>query len=124
MSITAHSLSTLDSSLDLTLFDFLFSAFAMFCGDPTWEEECKRNESFSFFGILHTFSHSAFMNLHTVRGFPEASETASSRNCQSNAMTFTFKFLELQARIVSPIKFRAVVIVKLKPLNPYCIGTA
>lgn len=80
--------------LDLFL-DFLFSVFVMFCGDLYWEEECKRNDSFLFFGILYIFFYSVFMNLYIVRGFLEVFEMVSLRNCLLNVMILICKFLEL-----------------------------
>lgn len=95
MFIIVYFLLILDLFLDLIFFDFLFSVFVMFCGDLYWEEECKRNESFLFFGILYIFFYSVFMNLYIVRGFLEVFEMVSLRNCLLNVMIVIFKFLEL-----------------------------
>lgn len=61
MFIIVYFLLILDLFLDLIFFDFLFSVFIMLCGDLIWEEECKRNVSFLFFGILYIFFYSVFM---------------------------------------------------------------
>lgn len=95
MFIIVYFLLILDLFLVLIFFDFLFSVFVMFCGDLIWEEECKRNESFLFFGILYIFFYSVFMNLYIVRGFLEVFEMVSLRNCLLNVMIFICKFLEL-----------------------------
>lgn len=95
MFIIVYFLLILDLFLVLIFFDFLFSVFVMFCGDLYWEEECKRNESFLFFGILYIFFYSVFMNLYIVRGFLEVFEMVSLRNCLLNVMIFICKFLEL-----------------------------